>query len=733
MTQPSLPRPTGRLRARLTFGCVALALGLPGSLVLSPAITAAQSIADGPVQVQLRVREIRTTGTSTDLAFFGVVGVPDEQTYFVRARDASDLDGADWTAGTGCVTHNFDPPTVTPDIGTVLFDHVYPSATPDRLQIAVDAWEDDAPDQLLGIACGGTRCSYDTGFCCGGFLFGSCLGAIDDDDLHCNAAPFADIDYRLGDACTIYDHGFVSSPVGGNCSLYQPRIETFWRYANGDTFAAPVELGALAELGTITHQNSTSTNCYSDTDAGSATPDMFAAVDVPASRSVRVRVCTAGAGPGIAVFDGGGTLLASSADGCMQPVELVACAGRLVVRVDAVSAAGETFTLTVSDLPGVSYPLAQCCGGGTPDRGEDCDDGNADDTDTCRNNCESARCGDGVIQAGVDTCDDGPLNGLPNQCNLTCTGNTPATCGNGAVEVGESCDDGANNGMPNSCAADCGGLTPAVCGNGVTEVGEPCDDGTATAACDADCSMVVCGDGTVNAAAGESCDDGVDNGTPTNCNSSCTGATPATCGNGAVESGEACDDAGESATCNSDCSTAACGDGVLNASASETCDDGADNGMPARCALDCSGVTASSCGNGVVEVGELCDTAGASATCDADCTMVVCGDAEVNSAAGELCDDGSDNGMPGRCAVDCAGRTAPRCGDGALDAGEACDEGSDNGTADGTCSSSCQLVLPARLSGGACALVPGSATPGWPLGLAGLVGVGFVWRRRRAR
>lgn len=46
------------------------------------------------------------------------------------------------------------------------------------------------------------------------------------------------------------------------------------------------------------------------------------------------------------------------------------------------------------------------------------------------------------------------------------------------------------------------------CGNGLVDSGETCDDGKATTSCDADCSPVVCGDGTVNAAAGEVCDDG---------------------------------------------------------------------------------------------------------------------------------------------------------------------------------------------------------------------------------
>jgi FG-GAP repeat len=44
------------------------------------------------------------------------------------------------------------------------------------------------------------------------------------------------------------------------------------------------------------------------------------------------------------------------------------------------------------------------------------------------------------------------------------------------------------------------------------------------------------------------------------------------CGNGIVEEGEACDDAGESLLCNDDCTSAACGDGIVNVAAGEVCD-----------------------------------------------------------------------------------------------------------------------------------------------------------------
>ena len=59
------------------------------------------------------------------------------------------------------------------------------------------------------------------------------------------------------------------------------------------------------------------------------------------------------------------------------------------------------------------------------------------------------------------------------------------------------------------------------------------------------------------------------------------------CGDGVPAGDEACDDAGESATCNADCTLAACGDGLVNATAGEECDDAAENGPTRRCSDVC--------------------------------------------------------------------------------------------------------------------------------------------------
>ncbi len=50
-----------------------------------------------------------------------------------------------------------------------------------------------------------------------------------------------------------------------------------------------------------------------------------------------------------------------------------------------------------------------------------------------------------------------------------------------------------------------------------------------------------------------------------------------------------------------------CGDGIVYANMGEQCDDGSLNGQPNKCNLQCSGITASVCGNKVMEAGEFCD------------------------------------------------------------------------------------------------------------------------------
>ena len=315
-----------------------------------------------------------------------------------------------------------------------------------------------------------------------------------------------------------------------------------------------------------------------------------------------------------------------------------------------------------------------------PTAGEACDDGG--ESANCNADCTLAACGDGVLnESAGETCDDGDQNGEPNQCNSTCTGVTAGVCGNGVVEGDEVCDDGEETA---ACNANC---TAASCGDGIhnAAAGEACDDGNTsnTDGCLTTCELPACGDGFVQAGI-EVCDDGALNGEPGQCNSTCSGQTAAECGNNFVDPGEDCDEGGvHTATCNANCTTAACGDGIRNPVAGEacddgntsntdaclttcevascgdgflqagveTCDDGAENGQPGKCNATCTGQTAAVCGNNIIEAGEDCDQGGVhTATCNANCTTSACGDGVHNPAADEECDEG---GATATCSATC--------------------------------------------------------------------------------
>ena len=106
---------------------------------------------------------------------------------------------------------------------------------------------------------------------------------------------------------------------------------------------------------------------------------------------------------------------------------------------------------------------------------ERCDDANEDDAGACRNDCQLARCGDGMrrldLQPGEDgaeACDDGNelrrIGALPRVF--------APSCGDGFVGPGEGCDDG------NDDPADgCHRCQAIPCGDGVLDEGEACDDG----------------------------------------------------------------------------------------------------------------------------------------------------------------------------------------------------------------------------------------------------------------
>ncbi len=161
---------------------------------------------------------------------------------------------------------------------------------------------------------------------------------------------------------------------------------------------------------------------------------------------------------------------------------------------------------------GCQPPAVSVCGNGKIEKGEECDDGNTVEGDSCSADCAIPVCGNGVKQ-GTEQCDDGNQvagDGCERDCTLT-----PAGCGNGVREAGELCDDG-NQVETDGCTKSCTfSASAAYCGDGTKGGTEACDDGNFVSGdgCEVDCTVTpaavtsnVCGDGVRSGT--EACDDG---------------------------------------------------------------------------------------------------------------------------------------------------------------------------------------------------------------------------------
>ena len=96
------------------------------------------------------------------------------------------------------------------------------------------------------------------------------------------------------------------------------------------------------------------------------------------------------------------------------PLSGLAVGTPIFIFVSAFAAGDEgPFTLTIAAGGGA------VCGNNTVEAGEQCDDGNAINTDACTNICKTAVCGDGFTRAGTETCDDGNT-ASGDGCSSTC-------------------------------------------------------------------------------------------------------------------------------------------------------------------------------------------------------------------------------------------------------------------------------------------------------------------------
>lgn len=216
--------------------------------------------------------------------------------------------------------------------------------------------------------------------------------------------------------------------------------------------------------------------------------------------------------------------------------------------------------------------------------------------------------GSGGAGSGAGAGTDGGTAGGGGSISVGQLDATVTRCGDGVVTGAEKCDTGIAAGMPGSCPTDCLALAP--CSPRKLNNG---------GGCQAEC--VVLQAGCMN---DDKC-------CPTGCNNALDNDCSAHCGDGSVQEGETCgeptlpacktmasdcndDDpctvdmlTGSAATCNAACTHAAIttlmdGDGCCPKGAT------ANNNTDKDCPV--------TCGNGVVEAGEKCDS---SVGCSSDC------------------------------------------------------------------------------------------------------------------
>ena len=161
----------------------------------------AQSYNDGPISIDIKLREVRGNFAATDESLLGVGFAPDELTFKIWAQDNLGL--YSWTGGT-CLQDNNFTPTIgganSIDFNSNFANFNFPSSVvPQYLDFRIDAWEDDLPSDALNLGpfgnlCGnGQACDWNDMECCGVQItwpLPLCVGIETGDDYRCDANPF---------------------------------------------------------------------------------------------------------------------------------------------------------------------------------------------------------------------------------------------------------------------------------------------------------------------------------------------------------------------------------------------------------------------------------------------------------------------------------------------------------------------------------------------------------------
>ena len=137
---------------------------------------------------------------------------------------------------------------------------------------------------------------------------------------------------------------------------------------------------------------------------------------------------------------------------------------------------------------------AAICGNGIQEAGEECDDGGIINGDGCSDAClvevQAVVCGDGIKDLSEE-CDEGPQNSNSGACTMSCA---LAKCGDGLLQVGvETCDAGKDNSNNGACTLEC---KKAFCGDGLVQaLVEVCDAGASNGkllgGCNTECTATI--------------------------------------------------------------------------------------------------------------------------------------------------------------------------------------------------------------------------------------------------
>ena len=300
----------------------------------------AQNYNDGPIEIQVKLREIGNYYDGDDWAVFGTNQNSETEDFTYKLWFSDNLNLHPWLGygplgnpieGPDNIINTLDDEAYTDDITQVSisgtnsqdFNSIvsvlnYPtSVVPEFLKMKFFAWEDDDPSDPftalnwagVSINNSGHRNVFESAYCqfAPWWLFGACAPlAFQGDDYGCEANPFySGLDWRYTPTmdqippCSFYSHSQITgsgcinnsnnSPAPNTDSYYRPHIETFWRYTKGTSFINAINLGTLSLGTTLQHFNSN--ECYTDYYTVSSGNDVIYSFDITNPTGVNISLC----------------------------------------------------------------------------------------------------------------------------------------------------------------------------------------------------------------------------------------------------------------------------------------------------------------------------------------------------------------------------------------------------------------------------------------------------------